>query len=180
MAKIARCPIDITALKKRRQVIKRVRLSTIAKKNPNFKLSAYQTIHRAKLNERLLQTLERNDVDRPKRIREKYDIFRHFEPQLVNVAEVKRTVREELKRRKQDTFMKHNEARHFYNELLEFVHCRYNPQRSDNPSKAVKVSPLEQKLISDNRILRLPVELERRFLEVLFVIIEDSWELPQR
>ena len=57
MAKIVNCPIDINSLKKRRQGIKRVKLSTVAKKNPNFKLSAYQTIHRAKLNERLLRTL---------------------------------------------------------------------------------------------------------------------------
>lgn len=36
MAKIARQPIDIIALKKRREKVKKVRLSTIAKKNPNF------------------------------------------------------------------------------------------------------------------------------------------------
>lgn len=100
MAKIANCPIDITALKKRRQIIRRVRLSTVAKKNPNFKLAAYQQIHKTKLNERMLQTLQRNDVDRPKVIREKYDIFRQFESKLEDIPEVKRTVREELKRRK--------------------------------------------------------------------------------
>ena len=27
-------------------------------------------------------------------------------------------------------------------------------------------------------MLRLPVELERRFLEILYVIIVDSWEIP--
>ena len=36
MAKIARQPIDIIALKKRREKVKKIRLSTIAKKNPNF------------------------------------------------------------------------------------------------------------------------------------------------
>ena len=47
MAKIARQPIDIIALKKRREKVKKVRLSTIAKKNPNFQLAAYQKIHHA-------------------------------------------------------------------------------------------------------------------------------------
>ena len=45
MAKIANCPIDMPALKKRIRSVKRMKLSTIAKKNPNFKLAAYQTIH---------------------------------------------------------------------------------------------------------------------------------------
>ena len=64
-------------------------------------------------------------------------------------------------------------------ELLEYMHSRYDPDRKDNPSKAIEVSAIDTKLMSDNNILRLPVELERRFLEILFVIIEDSWELPQ-
>ena len=70
LSKIANNPIDISQIKKKnkkkRQASHRLNLSTIAKKNPNFKLSAYQTIHKAKLNERMLQTLRRNDIDRPK------------------------------------------------------------------------------------------------------------------
>ena len=53
------------------------------------------------MNERMLQTLQRNDIDRPKVIREKYEIFQHYEPNLINIPEVKRTVRDELKKRKQ-------------------------------------------------------------------------------
>ena len=34
------------------------------------------------------------------------------------------------------------------------------------------------KIIREEKILRLPVELERRFLEIVYVIIIDSWELP--
>ena len=56
---------------KRKQPKRRLKLSTIAKKNPNFQLAAYPKIHKMQLNERLLQTLERNDVDRPKAMREK-------------------------------------------------------------------------------------------------------------
>ena len=178
MSRIARQPIDITILKKRMQMLKTVRLSTLAKKNPNFKLSAYQTIHKAKLSERLMKTLERNDVDRPKRIREKYDIFRYYEPNLVNVPEVKNTMRDELKRRKHDTYVKQVESRHNYIELLEYVHSRYDPKRRDNPIKAVEVNAIDAKLISEHKVLRLPVELERRFFEILYVIIEDNWELP--
>ena len=178
MAKIVNCPIDITSLKRRRKVIKQVRLSTVAKKNPNFKLSAYQTIHKAKLTERLLATLERNDVDRPKVIREKYDIFKYFEPQLINIPEVKRTVRQELKRRKHEKLHGHSHARQCYNDMLEYIHTRYDPDRKDAPEKAIKLSAVEFKVIKENNLLRLPVELERRFLEIVGMIIEDSWELP--
>ena len=41
MAKIVNCPIDIPALKRRRHVVKKWKLSSLAKKNPNFKLAAY-------------------------------------------------------------------------------------------------------------------------------------------
>ena len=58
------------------------------------------------------------------------------------------------------------------------MHSRYDPKRLDNPSKAVEVNALDAKLISEFQILRLPVELERRFFEILYVIIEDNWELP--
>ena len=125
-----------------------------------------------------MKTLERNDVDRPKRIREKYDIFRYFEPNLVNVPEVKNTMREELKRRKHDEYVRQVEARHHYQDLLDYVHSRYDPKRKDNPSKAVEVNAMDAKMISEHKVLRLPVELERRFFEILHIMIEDNWQLP--
>lgn len=125
-----------------------------------------------------MKTLERNDVDRPKRIREKYDIFQYYEPNLVNVPEVKNTVRDELKRRKHEKYLRQVEARQHYSDLLEYVHSRYDPERPDNPHKALEVSAIDAKKISEHKIMRLPVELERRFFEILFVIIEDNWELP--
>ena len=100
MAKIANFPIDILSLKKRQLIIKQMKLGTIAKKNPNFKLGAYQTIHKTKMKERMLQMLQRHDIDRPKVMREKYDILKQYEPNLININEVKRTVREELRKRK--------------------------------------------------------------------------------
>ena len=50
--------------------------------------------------ERLLLTLSRSDIDRPKVLNEKYDIFRKYEDQLKDIPEVKRAMRAELKRRK--------------------------------------------------------------------------------
>ena len=44
--------------------------------------------------------LQRHDIDRPKVMREKYDILKQYEPNLININEVKRTVREELRKRK--------------------------------------------------------------------------------
>ena len=57
MNKVISNPIDMSGNKKRNQGTKNLKLSTIAKKNPQFKLSAYQTIHKAKLSDRLFQTL---------------------------------------------------------------------------------------------------------------------------
>ena len=47
----------------------------------------------------------------------------------MHVPEVKRTVRDELKRRKQGEYVAHNDARTHYMELLEYVHSRYDPDR---------------------------------------------------
>lgn len=156
----------------------RVNLSTVAKKNPHFKLSAYQTIHKAELNERMLKTLRRNDIDRPKVLKEKYDVFRQFEPQLIKISEVKRTVRQELKRRKQQKYSSHYDAHQNYHEILEYIHTRYEPTRKDKPERAIEINPFDQKIINEHKMLRLPVELERRFIEILYIIIVDSWELP--
>lgn len=130
------------------------------------------------MNEKMLQTLQRNDIDRPKVIREKYEIFQKYEPNLIHIPEVKRTVRMELKKQKQKRHTTYSEAHNHYTELLEYIHTRYDPKREDAPERAIEVSALDQKIVSELRLLRLPVELERRFLEILFVIISDSWELP--
>lgn len=41
MAQMSKFPINIPALNKRQRGIKRMKLSSLAKKNPNFKLAAY-------------------------------------------------------------------------------------------------------------------------------------------
>ena len=89
-------------------------------------------------------------------------------------------MRDELKRRKHEKQSDHAEARNNYYELLEFIHTRYDHKRADDPNRTINLSPHESKLMhgEGDNLLRLPCELERRFLEILFVIIEDSWELP--
>ena len=74
--------------------------------------------------------------------------------------------------------MSYSEAFHNYHELLEFIHTRYDPKRKDNEERTIKINAIDQKIINDNKMLRLPVELERRFLEILYVILVDTWELP--
>ena len=38
----------------------------MVKKHPNFDLSTPANVHKIKLSEKLLKTLERNDIERPK------------------------------------------------------------------------------------------------------------------
>ena len=64
-------------------------------------------------------------------------------------------------------------------ELLEFIHTRYDPKRQDNLDRATEVNALDYKIIKENKLIRTPVELERRFLEIVYVIISDSWEIPE-
>ena len=59
-------PVSLNTLNKKKLKGGKVKLSTLAKKNPNFSLVAFTKIHRMEMNERLLQTLERNDIERPK------------------------------------------------------------------------------------------------------------------
>ena len=65
-------PVNVNALNKRKPKGSNMKLSSIAKRNPNFSLVAFTKIHRMQMNERLLQTLVRNDVERPKVMQEKF------------------------------------------------------------------------------------------------------------
>ena len=37
----------------------------------------------------------------------------------------------------------------------------------------------DKKLIRENNLTRVPVELERRFMEILYLILADGWHLPE-
>lgn len=64
-------------------------------------------------------------------------------------------------------------------ELLEFIHSRYDPNRKDDPSKALPISPFEKKVTQEKNLVRVPVMLERQFLEIMYIILEDGWQVPQ-
>lgn len=36
----------------------------------------------------------------------------------------------------------------------------------------------QQKKIRETRLVRVPCELERKFMDILYVILEDKWEMP--
>ena len=132
-----------------------------------------------RMNDRLMQTLHRNDIDRPKVLDEKQEIFKQLEPNIINTPEVKTMVHTELKKKKKKAYRDHFHARHIYTEMLEYVHTRFNPERKDNPVRAEMISAEDKMIIFENQLLRTPVELERRFLEILYIIILDSWNLPK-
>ena len=81
-------------------------------------------------------------------IHEKYDIFKQYEPNILNIPEVKRTVREELKKRKQTKYLSYSEAFHNYQELLEYIHTRYDPKRKDNLERAIDTNAIDLRIIS--------------------------------
>lgn len=61
-----------------------------------------------------------------------------------------------------------------YKELLEYIHSRYCPRRPDNPTRQRKIS-LEENIALDSGVKRLPCELERRFFDILYIIVKDWW-----
>jgi len=36
----------------------------------------------------------------------------------------------------------------------------------------------QQKKIRETRLVRVPCDLERKFMDILYVILEDKWEMP--
>ena len=36
----------------------------------------------------------------------------------------------------------------------------------------------DQPILRDKKLIRVPCELERRFMDILHVILSDAWELP--
>lgn len=65
-----------------------------------------------------------------------------------------------------------------YWELLEYIHTRYAPFRQDDPSKRQLVISAEQFQCMEEGVKRLPSELERRFFDILYLIVADWWRVP--
>ena len=156
-----------------------MKLSSIAKRNPNFSLVAFTKIHRMQMNERLLQTLVRNDVERPKVMQEKFQILKNFEPEIEYIPGVKSAVRAEMKKKMKIRYERFKNGRISYQELLEYIHTRYQPERPDCKERSIEVDAFDKKLIRENNLTRVPVELERRFMEILYLILADGWHLPE-
>ena len=82
-----------------------------------------------------------------------------------------------MKHRNHIEKMKLTDVQAQYMELLEYIHTRYRPTRPDNPGRAVELSPHDAN--ASHGIKRLPIEMERRFLDIVLVIIKDKWEVPE-
>ena len=105
--------------------------------------------------------------------------MKHFEPEIENIAGVKSAVRQEMKKKMKTRYERFKNGRIVYQELLEFIHTRYSPDRADCKERSIVVQAYDKKLIRENNLTRVPVELERRFMEILYLILEDGWNLPE-
>ena len=65
-----------------------------------------------------------------------------------------------------------------YMELCEFIHTRFHPQRPDNPQLRKSIITTEEIEAQKMGIKRVPSELERRFFDIVFLIVQDHWEVP--
>ena len=64
-----------------------------------------------------------------------------------------------------------------YCQLLEYIHSRYQPQRPDNPSLR-RITSIKENEAIEVGVKRMPCELERRFFDVLYIIVKDWWYVP--
>jgi len=97
IARLAKEPVDVShelAAKMRKGAVsehqqlrgrRKASLSTLACRYENFELGKYNKVHRIKLSERLLQTLERNDIERPKVLMKKAQVFRELSENIDQV-----------------------------------------------------------------------------------------------
>jgi hypothetical protein len=65
-----------------------------------------------------------------------------------------------------------------YSELCEFVHTRFEPLRTDCPERKKQVISQAEFDAMDRGVKRLPSELERRFMDILYLIASDWWLVP--
>ena len=84
-----------------------------------------------------------------------------------------------MKKKMKMRYERFKNGRISYQELLEYIHTRYHPERLDCIERAVEVQPFDKKIIREQNLTRVPVELERRFMEILYLILEDGWHLPE-
>ena len=82
-------------------------VSSMVSKYPNFDLSAYPKVHKIRLNEKLWNTLERNDVERPKVLVKKQQVFDSLITEMDKFPVVKDAITFELKKRENKAIKKY-------------------------------------------------------------------------
>ena len=65
-----------------------------------------------------------------------------------------------------------------YQELLEYIHTRFSPLRPDNPALAKSSMTTAELDAQHLGVKRVPSELERRFFDILYLIVADWWLVP--
>ena len=75
-----------------------------------------------------METLERNEVERPKVLAKKTLVFSDMSEQIDKLPEVKETIDAELRKRSSKEIRKYLYCRKAYNELLNYINRRYKPK----------------------------------------------------
>lgn len=69
------------------------------RKYKNFDIATYSKVHRIRLSEKLIKTLERNDVERPKALQKKTLVLSNLNNTLETLPVVKDAIDNELIKR---------------------------------------------------------------------------------
>lgn len=93
----------------------------MVRKYPNFDLSSYSKVHKIRLNEKLWNTLDRNDVERPKVLAKKRAVFNTLNADMDKLPVVKDAIQQELMKRENRAIRSYQLARKAYNKLLLHV-----------------------------------------------------------
>ena len=73
-------------------------MSKLARKYHDFSLTKFAKVHRIEMSERLLKKLERNDVDRPKVIKQKVRVLNSLTNDISKLPEVRDTINTEMQK----------------------------------------------------------------------------------
>ena len=65
-----------------------------------------------------------------------------------------------------------------YLQLLKWIKERYLDERHSVLEEAPDLFNLPVTIIKDEKISRVPCELERKFLDIVHLLLVDAWELP--
>lgn len=100
-------------------------VSNMIRKYKNFDISTQTKVHKIRLKEKLMLTLERNDVERPKVLAKKAQVYSDLKVQLETQPEVKEAVGIEMRKRETTEIHKYYQARKAYCELLNHIQDRF-------------------------------------------------------